>query len=112
MQDTVIFQKSYDFYKRLYQNLKSIPKMDRYAWGERCERLALDILALSAEASFLGKTEKRTQVIALSRRIDLLKILLRLGDELSILDHKKYLARSGELLEIGKMAGGWLKSLR
>ena len=111
MEQTPIFQKSYDFYKHLYENLRTISKRERFTWGERCEKYALDILLLAMRASTKPKFEKRAYVVELSDRIDSLKVLLRLGDDLRILDHKKYIARSGELIEIGKMAGGWMKSL-
>lgn len=66
---------------------------------------------LAAKAGASSRENKRRAVAELSECIDALKILLRLGDDLNILDHKRYIARSGELLEIGKMVGGWLKSL-
>ena len=107
----MVFQKTYDFYKHFYEDLKAIPKRDRFAWGERTETIALELLTLSMTAGYMARLEKLSTVRTLSTRIDLLKILIRLGNELRILDHKKYLARTGELIEIGKMTGGWLKSL-
>lgn len=47
-----------------------------------------------------------------SLNIDLLKILIRLCKEVKVLDDKKYLKLQKKLQEIGKMLGGWLKSLR
>lgn len=111
MEPTKIFKDTYDFYTHLYQNLSTIPKRERFTWGERCETIALEALALSAKADYLARNEKRLAVRALSFQIDLLKIFLRLGSDLKILDYKKYLARSGELILIGKMVGGWFKTL-
>ena len=111
MQPSAIFQQTCDFYKHLYDNLRKIPKQDRFTWGEKCEKFALDALMLAAKADYLSRQEKLPIVRQLSFQIDMLKIFLRLGNELKIIDHKKYLARAGELLEIGKMLGGWIKSL-
>lgn len=111
MEPTKIFKNIYCFYIHLYQNLTTISKRDRFTWGERCETIALDALALSAKADYLARNEKLIAVRALSFQIDLLKIFIRLGVDLKILDYKKYLSRSGELIEIGKMIGGWMKTL-
>lgn len=111
MEPTKIFKHTYDFYLRLYKNLSTISKRDRFTWGQRCETIALEALALSAKADYLAKNEKRAVVRALSFQIDFLKILLRLGSDLKIIDYQKYMARSGELVEIGRMIGGWMKML-
>ena len=47
----------------------------------------------------------------MSMNVDLLKIILRLGFDLRILDQKKCISRQGELQEIGKMLGGWMKKV-
>jgi len=46
-----------------------------------------------------------------SLKIDLLKILIRLAKEVKALDNKKYIQLQQELQEIGKMIGGWIRSL-
>lgn len=103
------FQKTYDFYKHLYVNLRAISKRDRFTWGNQTDQLALHALSLSAKASYLPKPEKNEVLRNMSTDVDLLKIFLRLGFDLRILDEKKYIARQGELQEIGKMLGGWMK---
>lgn len=105
------FQKTYDFYKHLYLNLRTISKRDRFTWGSCVDQLALDIVSLSARASFSSKLQKPEVLKSMSTNVDLLKIYLRLGFDLRILDQKKYIARQGELQEIGKMLGGWMKQV-
>jgi len=46
-----------------------------------------------------------------SVKFDALKIFTRLTWELKILDDKKYAELQTHLQEIGKMIGGWLRSL-
>ena len=103
------FQKTYDFYKHLYENLRTISKRERFTWGNRVDQLAIDVLSLSAQATYLPKQKKREALENMSANVDLLKIILRIGFDLRILDQKKYIARQGELQEIGKMLGGWMK---
>lgn len=47
-----------------------------------------------------------------SIRLDLLKILLRLSFETKCLDVKKYQQLTAALIEIGKMLGGWIKTVK
>lgn len=110
MQISLTFQKIYDFYKHFYENLKTIDKRDRYTWGEKSENVALESLILISKVNYLSKNQQYNNLKELSFKIDLLKILLRLGNELKILDNKKYLMREKELVEIGKMIGGWIKT--
>ncbi len=112
MQQTTIFQKTYDFYKHFYDNLRRIPKRDRFTWGEKCENIALESLSLAAKSSYLFGKEKYPVARELSFKMDLLKIMLRLGHELKIINDQVYIEREKELLEIGRMVGGWLKILR
>ena len=111
MNSTPAFQKSYDFYKHLYLDLRQIPKRDRFTWGERCETLAMDLLSRLSKATYAPRQIQRSSLLEASDLIDRLKIYLRLGSDLKILDQKKYLSRTGELIELGKMVGGWLKTV-
>lgn len=109
MNSVPAFKKSYDFYQHLYINLRQIPKRDRFTWGERCELLALDLLRCVSQAEFATKFDKQSLLSQASKTIDMIKIYLRLGFDLKILDQKKYIARELEIVEIGKMIGGWKK---
>ena len=108
--DIPIFQKSYEFYKTLYQYLVDFPKKDRYTIGQRLENISLDLLELTVFATNLQKSEKLPVLQKASTKLDLLKILIRLTKDLKILDNKKYLILEGYLQEIGKMLGGWIKA--
>lgn len=105
------FQKSYDFYKHFYLDLRQVPKRDRFTWGERSETLAIDLLSRISKATYAQRQVQRSTLLEASDLIDRLKIYLRLGSDLKILDQKKYLSRTGELIELGKMVGGWLKTV-
>jgi four helix bundle protein len=111
MNTTPVFQKSYDFYKQLYINLRQIPKRDRFTWGEKCDEMAICLIKSIAESEFSQPQQKRLLLKDASRTVDLLKIYIRLGFELRILDQKKYISIQNELQEIGKMLGGWIKSV-
>lgn len=46
-----------------------------------------------------------------SDKTDLLKYLLRLAYEIKSINLKKYLLLEEKIIEIGKMLGGWIKSI-
>ena len=111
MNSTPAFQKSYDFYKDFYINLRHIPKQDRFTWGEKCEVNALVLLQLVSDATYAKKQTKRQLLIKASQHIDHLKIYMRLGSDLKIVSKKTYIARTSQLVELGKMIGGWIKQV-
>ena len=107
-----IFQKLYDFYKLLYLTLKLFPKKDRYSLGQRLDTLTLNILQLTIQAG-LNERDKKLPLIEKSiTDLNLLKLLLRLATDIGALEKKKYLRLQAVLQEIGRMLGGWRKSLR
>ena len=45
-------------------------------------------------------------------KIEVLKRLIRIAHELSIIDRKKYIILESDLQEISKMTNGWIKYLK
>ncbi len=107
-----IFQKSYELYKELYLALKQFPKPDRYAVGQKCELLLSDLLDLLFQAGSLPKAQKSPYLDRASAKLNLFRIQLRLARDIRALDQKKYLALQAETDEIGRMLGGWKKSVQ
>lgn len=77
----------------------------------RIENLALDILDLLLEAYYGPVKDKRTKILAANMAIKKLRRLLRLAYELKYLSDLKFDQFIEALLEIGRMVGGWIKSL-
>lgn len=71
----------------------------------------MEILEAISYASLVKKEEKIKRLQIASINLDFLKILFRLTYELRIIDQKKYLLLEEKLQEIGKMLGGWIRSL-
>ena len=91
--------------------MKLFPKTEKYSLGQKLESLTLLILENSIEAVYLPKQEKIPFLREIDRKARLLKILIRLAHEVRAIDNKKYIALEERLQEIGKMLGGWIKSL-
>jgi hypothetical protein len=47
----------------------------------------------------------------ISNKLDLLKVLIRLAKETRTIDDKQYIEIQAIIQEVGRMIGGWIKSL-
>lgn len=108
--DIPVFQKTYDLYKSFYLIILDFPKKDRYTIGQRVENTILSLLEDIITASQLSKLEKVPTLQKASIRLDVLKVLIRCCKDLKILDNKKYLIFESQVIEIGRMLGGWIKA--
>lgn len=73
--------------------------------------ITLDVLENVLSAGFFAKEKKLPAVERSIAKINLLKILIRLAKDTKALDNKKYLRLEQDLQEIGRMLGGWKRSL-
>jgi len=103
---------TYEFYKLFHQGLKLFPKAEKYSLGQRIENIILDTLELVLRATYASKTNRLIYLEDLDTKIQLLKTLIRLAHEVRALDDNKYLALQERLQEMGKMTGGWLRSIK
>ncbi|HEY4495822.1 MAG TPA: four helix bundle protein [Candidatus Paceibacterota bacterium] len=107
----IIFQLSV-LYENSHQLIHSFPKHERYSLGEKIERLILECLELAISANIATKYERENYLIRLGAKIDALKIIFRLALKAEFIEFTKYLGIEKLLLEIGKMAGGWIRFCR
>lgn len=101
----------YDLYKIYYGYLELFPKKDKYSLGKKCEELIIDFLELILSAKGAMKDAKKPIINQASAKLDMIKIFIRLEKDLKLLDQKKYLTIENHLQEIGRMIGGWQKSI-
>ena len=106
-----LFQKIYNLYRLIDHFTPDIPKAKRYTLWQLCEQEVLKLLKdLIGTSHQMG--DKRVQaLLIMSQRVDLLKVFFRLCKDTKTLNEKNYLSVESLLQEIGKMVGGWLKSV-
>lgn len=107
-----IIKSTVELYKVYYSYKSLFPKKDRYTLGEKCERYIIDMLELILKASMLSPDKKLPLVESASDKLDILKIFIRLLKELQIIDNNKNTELQNHIAGIGKMFGGWIKSLK
>jgi hypothetical protein len=102
-----IIQKSFDFNVTLYGYVDKFPRAHKALLGREILRLALELVVLLVTANH--RANKVPELQQSSARLDALRITLRLAKRLAFLSNKSYEVLSQDLIEIGRMLGGWLK---
>jgi hypothetical protein len=85
-----------------------VPKTHRYTLALKIDTLFVELIEMTASASFVKQGDKIPYLRTAIRKLDTLKILLSVLWETRSLDTKKYELLGVPLDEVGKMLGGWL----
>ncbi len=110
--DIPIFKKTYDLYKTFYGYRSDISKQDRHTIWVRCETTILEVLEGIILASQLAKNDKLVILQGASVKLNVLRVLIRLTKDIKAIDNKKYITLETIIDEIGRMLGGWIRSVR
>jgi len=105
-------QKLVSVYKLWHEFITDFPKDSRYTIGAKIDSQFLETIEFILRAGYSDKLEKMISLKRASVKLDLLKFFLQIAWEIKSLDSKKYIKLSEKLNEIGKMLGGWIKSLK
>jgi hypothetical protein len=99
-------------YETWHGYLQKLNRIDRYTTGARIDENFLSLLELIFRGCFAhDKFEKLSIVSQANAKNDLLKFFLQMSWEQKIIDHKQYASLILLLDEIGRMLGGWKKSI-
>lgn len=85
-----------------------MPRAHRYTLGDRIYSQSLDLVTTLTQASF--SRDKSRALEGASDRVNSLRILLRLAQDIRLLSFDSYTYATALLDEIGRMVGGWRKS--
>lgn len=105
-----IQQKVYDMILYAYPALEQMPKSQKFSLAQDIKKCMDKILRLVITAN--KKYTKKTTLQELDIEVAALKVYIRVATDLTYLPLKKYEVWSGQLVEIGKMVGGWIRSQR
>lgn len=110
-EDVPILRKIHELYKSLHKYRTLIPKSERFSIFERSENILIDILECVLEASYISKDYKTELLKRASVKLNIFRFFIRLMKESKTLDTKKYILLQGIIDEIGRMLGGWIRSV-
>lgn len=88
-----------------------MPKGSRYTIGTRIEERFLDLLEETYIAYFTAKDSKSAKLAECILILDTLKFLISVAWEGKLVSNKQFEDIGLKLDEVGKMFGGWRKSL-
>lgn len=103
-----LYVKWMDVTQWLLARTERFPKNLRFSLAQKLDNLCLEILELIVETIF--SSAKRELLQKINLKLDVLRSLIQLSHKLKLLADNQYEYVSRELLESGKMVGGWLKS--
>lgn len=104
----VIFVRWEQFARWLLSRTAKFPRGVAYTFRSRIDNLTLDVFEKLIEARY---TRERTAMLKqVNLALEKLRLLLRLCNEQAVLDPKAFRFACGELLEVGRMVGGWMRS--
>jgi hypothetical protein len=111
-QAPLVLVKTRAAYQAWHDNLLHLKRIDRYTIGEKVDDIFTTLLELIYRSSFASdKFEKHSLVSQAIAKSDLLKFFLQISWEHKIITHKTYANLIIAIDEIGKMLGGWKRSL-
>lgn len=112
MQDNIV-NKIYDCWKTLLPVTAKFPRQYKFVLGERVQNLASDLMETAVEAYYSpGGDPKRTLIQRANLKVELLRRYLRLAYELGLYNSTTLARLQQQVDEIGRMLGGWLKSVK
>ena len=100
--------KLYDVIMWLMARVEKFPRSQKFTLGDRIVKVALDTLDLLIEATY---TRDRLPLLRKANvQLEKLRFLIRLCHDFKLLSSKQYTYVSGEINEVGKRIGGWIRS--
>lgn len=107
-----IINRTYEVYKNIVEMNNTLSKRWRYSIGVSMENSILSLLEELIMAKNAPKQLKGTYLIKASALLEVSRLKLRLFLELQLINETKVFQMQSKMEEIGKMLGGWLKSIQ
>ena len=104
-----IFSKTYDFILWLLNHTENFPKSERFRMAKRLEDSTFEFHTLLVRAARSRRT--RDLLFSADLELDRLRLFMRLALARKLTTKDQYHHAAGLLVEIGKLLGGWQKSL-
>ena len=111
MSEVSIILKAYELFKSIIQITSQLEKNWRYSIGISTDNCVLELIELLVMAKYAPKSLKATYLLKAQAKIDIIKLRLRLMLELKLGNETNIFKNQEYLIEIGRMLGGWYKSL-
>jgi four helix bundle protein len=105
-----IFTRTSDFVLWLLNHTEKFPKSERFRMAKRLEDSAFSFYELLIEATRSTK-RKRQLLIQADVELEKLRLFIRMSQQCKLTSISQYHFAAGVMVEIGKLLGGWLKTV-
>ena len=109
--EMVIFTRTYDFITWLLPLSLNFPRSQRFVVTKRLQDAALNFQELIVEANAFREAERKRKLMAADAELVKIRLYLRLCENWQWVSQGQYRHASGMVAEIGRLLGGWLKSV-
>ena len=106
-----VINQVYKLYKQIVDLNTKLPKSHRYSLGQSLENSTLDLMEQLIMAKNAPWPLKAPYLIKALAQQEVATLKLRLYLELKLVNETKIFQAQSVLQDIGRMGGGWLKSL-
>ena len=105
-----IFTRTSDFLLWLMEHTENFPKSERFRMGKRLEDCAFQFYELLILATRSAK-RKRQLLLEADVELEKLRLYMRMSQRRKLTNLPQYHFAANALIEIGKLLGGWLKTI-
>lgn len=105
-----IFTRTSDFIIWLLDHTEKFPKSERFRMARRLEDSVFSFYELLIEATRSTK-RKRQLLVQADVELEKLRLYVRMSQQRRLTSISQYHFATGVLVEIGKLLGGWLKTV-
>lgn len=110
MEDLKIRRRTEEMIAYAYIAVRQFPKAERHVLSAEIRATCWRLLRLIIICN--KRYHKKTTLQELDAELDTLRSLIRMAHHLKFLPLKQYETWSRQVDEIGRMTGGWIKSMR
>ncbi|MBU1164619.1 four helix bundle protein [Patescibacteria group bacterium] len=106
-----VLEKTKSAYKQWVILHRNLPQTERLGLGSKIDLLMLDLLELLRKTTYTPLNKKIALLESAMDKIDSLRFFVQLLWELQLMSNNQYSNLGSEIENIGKMIGGWKKSI-
>ena len=111
MKESPIFTRTYDFVQWLIPRTMDFPRSQRFILTKRLQDAALNFQECLLEAGLSAGAHRAARLQAADAELAKVRFYLRLSHDLAWLNPGQYQHAARMVTEIGRLLGGWRKSI-
>ncbi|MBN2001196.1 diversity-generating retroelement protein Avd [candidate division KSB1 bacterium] len=111
-QEMVIFTRSFDFLSWLLPATNNFPRAHRHSFTQRLLDAAFDLREYLEEANHRSGPARRERLDRADEALERVRVYIRLALRWKWLTGGQYQHVAGMITEIGRLLGGWKRSVR